>query len=361
MIRHAEAEGNIYRRAHGQFNGLLIGRAQTQIRQLKERFLNEDIDAVYSSDLLRTCATAAAICEDRGLEIHTTDLLREVNVGEWEDVAWGDIIFNFPEMSDLFGSDPARWSVAGSESYENVRKRMKQCLCDIGRSHDGQTVAAFSHGFAIRALTCELLGVPSHKTNLIPYCDNTAVALLLFENDELTIEFHSDNSHLERGMSTFATQTWWRDEGERKREDLRYAPFESNRDAALLPSRGTVPLLADMRAEEPSPCSETVQTALLDNEPVGFLGLDVEEGCKESIGWISLIYIKPECRRKGFGIQLIGQAISAFRKLNRERLRLEAEPGSALVNFCEKYGFVNIGNSEQLFLMEKIIKNSRRY
>ena len=341
MIRHAEAEGNTYRRAHGQFNGLLSGRGHKQIQLLKERFLNEKIDAIYSSDFDRTCITAAAISEIRGLAIYTDERLREVNVGEWEDVAWGDLNHNFPEMSDLFGSDPARWSVNGSEKYEHVRERMKQCLIDIGRRHDGQTVAAFSHGFAIRALTCELLGIPSHETHLVPYCDNTAVALLLFENDEFSIEFHSDNSHLAGGQSTFAGQTWWREKKDRRSEDIRYVPLE---EAGL--------------GDSPEQSGKSLRfSALLEDLPVGSLELDTARDSNEKAGWIASIIIKPEFRRIGYGVQLLGQAVSVFRKLGREKLRLEAEPDSPLMMFCLKYGFVENGSSGRLRLMEKNIKN----
>ncbi len=52
LIRHAEAEGNLYRVAHGHCNGLITNyRGYQQIDALRERFRKVDIDAVYSSDL----------------------------------------------------------------------------------------------------------------------------------------------------------------------------------------------------------------------------------------------------------------------------------------------------------------------
>ena len=61
LIRHAEAEGNLYRVAHGHCNGLITNyRGYQQIDALRERFRKVDIDAVYSSDLYRTQITARA-------------------------------------------------------------------------------------------------------------------------------------------------------------------------------------------------------------------------------------------------------------------------------------------------------------
>ena len=70
LIRHAEAEGNLYRIAQGQYNSIITDRGWRQIRALERRFAEIPVDAVYSSDLYRTCATASAIYRPKGLELH---------------------------------------------------------------------------------------------------------------------------------------------------------------------------------------------------------------------------------------------------------------------------------------------------
>ena len=60
MIRHAEAEGNLYRRVHGWYDSRITDRGFRQIAALEERFRDIPVDAVWSSDLYRTCATASA-------------------------------------------------------------------------------------------------------------------------------------------------------------------------------------------------------------------------------------------------------------------------------------------------------------
>ena len=51
LIRHAEAEGNLYRRIHGQYDSLVTPRGYRQIEALAERFRDVKIDALYASDL----------------------------------------------------------------------------------------------------------------------------------------------------------------------------------------------------------------------------------------------------------------------------------------------------------------------
>lgn len=60
LIRHAEAEGNVFRRIHGQYDSCVTPNGRRQIAALAQRFAGIPVDAVYASDLKRTCLTATA-------------------------------------------------------------------------------------------------------------------------------------------------------------------------------------------------------------------------------------------------------------------------------------------------------------
>ena len=339
LIRHAEAEGNIYRRAHGQFDGQIAGRGFRQIEQLKKRFTDEKIDAVYSSDLSRTRTTAAAINVPRGLPLREERDLREVNVGAWEDVAWGDIKAGYPQMHGLFSSDPGKWRVDGSEAFERVQSRMTGCIRKLAGRHDGGAIAVFSHGFAIRSFLCGVMGVPSRGINAVQYCDNTAVTLLTYDDGELGIEYQGDNSHLDGGLSTFSRQTWWRDEEERRSEDMRFLAGTPTQTSA-------------------GGASNALEyTAYLDNGQAGLLTLLFEGDGTGSAAWIRNIYIKPELRRKGFGIQLIGQAVADSRKRKRENLCIEIPGGGPAIDYFRNHGFVVENETDLKYTMIKNVRN----
>ena len=51
VIRHAEAEGNLYRIAQGQYDSILTDRGWRQLQALAGRFRDVHLDAVYASDL----------------------------------------------------------------------------------------------------------------------------------------------------------------------------------------------------------------------------------------------------------------------------------------------------------------------
>lgn len=380
LIRHAEAEGNLYRRSQGQYNSNITSLGRRQIAALAERFRGEDLDALWSSDLNRTRSTAEAILRYHpALTLRPDPRLREIDVGVWEDRPWGDLAQEWPEQMYLFTHDPARWSIPGGEPYEQVRARVLDALLDIGRTHPGSTVAAVSHGLAIRSVICHLLGVPSDKIERVPYGDNSSVTLVTVEDGELRLEWYNDASHLETaGLSTFTRQSWWRNKiknAPAERVYSRFVPLDPEKDAALYQriyadtwraSHGNLtgfsPAVylrtAALHAKTDPACLMTLWTA---DTLTGAVELDPERGAEDGAGWISLLYIEPDLRGNRLGVQLIGHAVSFFRRRNRHCLRLHvAESNPAAIGFYEAVGFRKIGTDRgavgTLYLMEMDIR-----
>ena len=97
LIRHAEAEGNLYRIAHGQEEGLITDyRGPRQMQALARRFRDIPVDAVYASDLIRTQTTAQAVYVPKGLPLHLEPAFREVHMGVWEGLTWRQIETRWP-------------------------------------------------------------------------------------------------------------------------------------------------------------------------------------------------------------------------------------------------------------------------
>ena len=92
----------------------------------------------------------------------------------------------------------------------------------------------------------------------------------------------------------------------------------------------------------------------------GVLQLDLERCAGEGTGYIPFVYMTPQYRKQGLGVQLIGQAVSVYRPLGRERLRLRCAPENAVAQrFYEKYGFTKVGEEQgarvKLDMLEKSI------
>ena len=188
LIRHAEAEGNLYRRIQGHWDGSITALGLQQIDALAQRFRHEHIDALYCSNLSRARVTAEAITRYHDVPAVATPRLAEICMGVWEGRAWGDVEHGFPEQMRYFNTDPEKWSVPGGEPIREVQKRMTRAIQDLAARHDGQTVAVVSHGMAIRAYLCTVLGIPNSEMSTLPYGDNTSVSLLLVDGERTTVE-----------------------------------------------------------------------------------------------------------------------------------------------------------------------------
>ena len=373
LIRHAEAEGNIYRRAQGWYDGAVSAKGLRQIAALAERFRDEPIDALYSSDLSRTVATAGAITKYHDLPIRTEPRLREINLGAWEDQPFGDLKHRDPEMLAFFNDDPDRWRVPGAETFPALTKRIRGIVTELAAKHNGQTIACVSHGMAIRSLTADILGVASKDIPLVPHGDNTAVTLIEAEGEALRLVYASDNKHLPPELSTFARQSWWKQRGAVDLNNVRFQRLDPEKYPGVYTAfyektwrdvHGSLDgfyagsyLDAAKRHVKADP-DALVCIVRPDDRKVGVTELDTERGADDGLGWICLCYVEPDCRRMQLGAQLIGHAVSLFRRLGRRAVRLSVYEGNTgAIAFYEEYGFRTVGETEgvssRLLVMEK--------
>lgn len=377
LIRHAEAEGNLYRRIHGHYDSILTENGRQQLRFLKERFSNIALHAVYSSDLCRARKTAEAVAQEKGLPVETRTDLREVAMGIWEDQPWGEVERSDAEGMAFFRASSPKWKVKGGEAFAALQARVSAALLDLAAQHEGETIAVASHGMAIRFACGALMGLSVEECHSLGHSDNTAVTLLEIEDGRGRIVFSDDNTHLPKEYSTLARQTWWKDSTRIVLdENLHFEPMNFSEllyKGLYLASRqeGWVALGRDMShfgrqnyLDDAEACSRQnpkhVLCALQGNSIVGILQLDTERGTEDNAGYITFFYMLPEFRGNGLGIQLLGEAVSVFRDLGRDRMRLSCgEDNPSGMRFYERYGFHSIGSSEQPFgalcLMEKYI------
>lgn len=376
LIRHAQAEGNLYRIAQGQFDSYITGQGYRQIDALAERFKDIHIDALYSSDLRRTRATAQAITRYHDLTMHTTPRLREINLGVCEGMSFGDMRKLDPVQMDYFNNDPEKWHCEGAETFAECTERMLSVVTGIAEENDGKTVAVVSHGMAIRSMLARIMGVKSGDISSLPHGDNTAVTLLTYDKGSYKVEYYNDNSHLSDALSTFAKQTWWRKEtGGRDDENLSYAPLSPFEHPgvyidyyrqAWLAAHGDLKFFsADWYLTAAKRHFEREKNSIIGvyrlDELIGILELDCQKGAHASYGWISLICMKDEYRCKGLGIQPLGYAITRFQKLGFKSARLHvSSENEAAVRFYTRCGFEKLGEESgagaPLYLMEKKFK-----
>ena len=376
LIRHAEAEGNLYRIVQGHFNSYITGKGHRQIAALAERFKDVRLDALYSSDLRRTVTTAGAITKFHKLPMQLEPRLREINLGICEGMSFGDMKEYDPVQMDHFNNDPAKWHAEGAETFAECTARIVGIVTHIAEENDGKTVAVVSHGMAIRSLLAHIMNVRSEDIPSLPHGDNTAVSKLIYENGGFTVVYYNDNSHLTPELSTFAKQSWWRREsGGADPGNLRYEPLDPNSEGGLYKNcyadswRAAHGSLRGFNAETYLASAKehyaqdprSILKVFSGEQFVGLVETDRRRGAGAGIGWISLVYLREEYRGAGLGVQPLGRAITDYQKLGRRAVRLHvSSENTRAVGFYEHYGFKVIGSEPgagaPLYLMEKVFE-----
>ena len=347
LIRHAEAEGNVYRRIHGQYDGILTPMGLRQVAALEQRLAATRFDACYSSDLTRARQTSQAVCRPRHMNVRLRPGLREVQLGRWENQPFGQLDNFEPERIEQFYHDPLVWRVEGGETYGDYAGRMVQTLEEIARANDGKTVAAFSHSCAIRGALMRLFFHDDPAA--YPFCDNTAVSLLRYDGGKFEAVYLNDNSHLTGALSTLARQKWWKN---RPRADfnLWFRPAQGNFELLLTLYRQAWAALYDsdrdfdaeavlrLAAQQAQLDGQRVVYAMRRDEPVGVVLL---RDCKAPDAlWITFLAMTEPYRGLGMGPQLLGHAVSLARQAGRSRVCLSVSPrNERALAFYTRYGF----------------------
>jgi broad specificity phosphatase PhoE len=158
LVRHGQSQGNAERRFGGHTATPLSGLGRAQAEATARALASENIDAIYSSDLLRAVQTAEPLARATGLRVEQTDAFRERSVGLMEGLTFEEAAAAHPEeYAALLRRDFER-VLAGGESYRQLLDRASARLdLAIGQNRGG-TVAVFSHTGTICILTLHLMG-----------------------------------------------------------------------------------------------------------------------------------------------------------------------------------------------------------
>lgn len=330
LVRHAEAEGNLYRRAHGQYDSLITDNGYRQIQALQQRFAKVEIDIVWSSDLFRTMTTARAILESHGKNLNTHQGLRELNMGVWEDKSWGQLQREDPNGMGLFSGSSEFWEVEHGENFQRLTERIGKTITELAKQHEGKTMAIFCHGLAIRQFMAYIEKQSPAEWGSHPHGDNTSVSKLLWDGSQFTVEYTADNSHLNDEISTFARQKWWRKDsgGLQKDRNLWFQALSTREEekeyqAVMLEVWGAIPPASNQE--------RTVYLCYFEEELVGWVSVTSE-------GELVLLHLKEGYRQDRVGLQLLGQAVSHCRSHGLQTITLHAPPDYDL-GFFQKYGF----------------------
>ena len=197
LVRHCEAMGNHKRLFQGSTDCEISEIGARQLEYLKERFKDINLDAVYSSPLIRAQKTAEAVAYGKGLNIITRKNLAELHGGVVEGKPFVQAFNAIPGLADAWNNHPQDFAPEGGEAMRDAYVRIYDEVLALARQNRDKTIAAATHGGVLRCLMCRVLYYDITRLKDVPWCENTAVTLLkIDDNDKISVEFFNDYSHV---------------------------------------------------------------------------------------------------------------------------------------------------------------------
>lgn len=202
FVRHGESEGNHRSIFVGSSDLPLTEKGHAQAAKTAEWLSRyPDIEAIYSSDLIRAVQTAQPLAARRGLPIRLEKGLREIDGGEWEMKPFCDLATLYPRELQEWTEHMDICRCPGGESVAELQNRIRDTVLKICASHPDGTVAIYTHATPIRTQKCVWNRWPLHSIMQYSWVRNASVSVVTYDKGLWNLVLDGYDDHL-AGMLT---------------------------------------------------------------------------------------------------------------------------------------------------------------
>lgn len=144
---------------------------------------NYNIESICSSDLKRAFDTAKPVADKLGLSIETRQDLRELDVGQWQDIDISYVKEHFVEDYNNYKNTPhiSKCGIDG-ENYAELTDRAVKAFAEMAAKNDGKTVLVTTHGGLIKALSCVWQDYDIEKIATFKIVNNASITEVDYDN-----------------------------------------------------------------------------------------------------------------------------------------------------------------------------------
>lgn len=198
LVRHCESEGNKYRIFQGQHDADISEKGAGQLEFLAKRFKDIKLDKIYASRLTRAYKTAKAVADAKGMNVEIDNDFIEINLGEMDGKPWDYIFDNNPDLKQAWYHEPYKFAPPGGETMKQVYERAGAGFEKIisNPENEDKTILIVTHGCCLRNLLCYIIFGDIKRLGEVKGAANTAVTLLLCDDDGVKVDYMCDYSHL---------------------------------------------------------------------------------------------------------------------------------------------------------------------
>ena len=186
LLRHGATDNNLANPPILQGNtvdGPLSEEGKRQAELAAKGLAHQQLEAVYSSPLLRARQTAEIVAHPHELNVGIVPEISEVDVGSWEGRSWVEIERTEPDFYRRFMDDPAQNGYRDGESLMDVRDRVVPALDKLLRQNQGKRIAIVAHNVVNRVYLAMAAKMPLAHARSISQ-ENCGINVLRYRDGE---------------------------------------------------------------------------------------------------------------------------------------------------------------------------------
>ena len=199
LVRHGQTDWNARGLLQGHTDVPLNETGRGQARQFGERLASVDLDAAYSSDLLRCSQTLSLVLGSRDVSTSHSQRLREQAYGRWEGMSFSSIQAADPELYAVMVKDYTSFTPPGGEDFRAVEARSAAFVAEVRERHPLDTLLIVGHGASLRTLITCMTGLPLEAGWRFKI-NSCSLTVLEVGPSPAVMELLNDTSHLGRTL-----------------------------------------------------------------------------------------------------------------------------------------------------------------
>jgi len=195
LVRHGETALNQQFRYQGRQDVPLNETGRRQALLISERLYHEEIEAVYSSPLLRTRETALLIAARHGVTPYYENGLVEIDFGDWEGTAYTELEKEQRLNAELWFINPESVHIPGGEHFLSFKNRVLDSYAGILHNNDGNIVIV-THAGVIRVVVAAILEMPAVNLSRLSLTPSSLTILVYDDWGNGYLELFNETCHL---------------------------------------------------------------------------------------------------------------------------------------------------------------------
>lgn len=197
LVRHGTTICNEKGVLSGLTDSKLSENGKLQANRLAEFLKDKKIDKIYTTPFSRTKETVRELAKMKNIQIEESDLLNEINFGDFEGLSFKKIEEDYPKEFEKMIEEGFEYKYPSGESLIDTFHRVANQIQVILEKNKNKSILICSHGGTIRNIISYLL-CNDYKYHWNFRIDNGSITEIEINNNFAIINKMNDTTYFKQ-------------------------------------------------------------------------------------------------------------------------------------------------------------------